>query len=58
MREGAFKIFATTPRIIEKQHETTVQEAFVKGFKDDSVEVFGTVLPGAHGKGAIFLMCR
>lgn len=39
MREGAFKIFSTTPGIIEKQHESTVQEAFSKGFKDESVEV-------------------
>lgn len=39
MREGAFKIFATTPGIIEKQHESIVQEAFSKGFKDESIEV-------------------
>jgi 1,2-phenylacetyl-CoA epoxidase catalytic subunit len=39
MREGAFKIFATTPGIIERQHENTVQEAFSKGFRDENVEV-------------------
>jgi hypothetical protein len=39
MREGAFKIFATTPGIIEKQHENTVQEAFSKGFRDENIEV-------------------
>ena len=38
-REGAFRIFATTPGIIEKQHEDTVQSAFAKGFKDDDVSV-------------------
>ena len=38
-REGAFRIFATTPTIIEKQHEDTVQSAFAKGFKDDDVTV-------------------
>ncbi|KAJ2897673.1 Importin subunit beta-3 [Zalerion maritima] len=38
-RETAFRIFANTPGIIEKQHEATVLEAFSKGFKDDSVSV-------------------
>ena len=38
-RETAFRIFATTPGIIEKQHEEAVMEAFNKGFKDDSVAV-------------------
>ncbi|KAI9843310.1 MAG: hypothetical protein M1838_002697 [Thelocarpon superellum] len=38
-REGAFRIFATTPGIIEKQHEDTVLAAFTKGFKDDDVAV-------------------
>lgn len=38
-REGAFRIFATTPGIIEKQHEETVQGAFAKGFRDDDVIV-------------------
>lgn len=40
-REGAFRIFATTPGIIEKQHEDTVLEAFTKGFKDEDVTVRG-----------------
>ncbi len=44
MRECAFRIFATTPGIIEKQHEGVVQEVFSKGFKDNSVDV-GFVLP-------------
>ncbi|KAL6250246.1 importin subunit beta-3 [Rhinocladiella similis] len=39
MRECAFRIFATTPGIIEKQHESAVLEVFGKGFKDDSVDV-------------------
>jgi importin-5 len=38
-RTGAFRIFTTTPGIIEKQHEETVLGAFSKGFKDDDVEV-------------------
>ena len=38
-REGAFRIFATTPGIIKKQHEETVQGAFAKGFKDDDINV-------------------
>ena len=39
MRECAFRIFASTPGIIEKQHEGAVQEVFGKGFKDSSVDV-------------------
>ncbi|KAI9829591.1 MAG: hypothetical protein M1819_006096 [Sarea resinae] len=38
-RENAFRIFATTPDIIEKQHADTVLSAFSKGFKDDDVTV-------------------
>ncbi len=38
-REGAFRIFTTTPGIIEKQHEETVLGAFTKGFKDDDISV-------------------
>ncbi|EON65239.1 hypothetical protein W97_04476 [Coniosporium apollinis CBS 100218] len=38
-RESAFRIFATTPGIIEKQHEDTVLAAFTKGFKDDDLSV-------------------
>ncbi|RDW63954.1 ARM repeat-containing protein [Coleophoma crateriformis] len=38
-REIAYRIFATTPGIIEKQHEDTVMSAFTKGFKDDDVRV-------------------
>lgn len=40
-RENAYRIFATTPGIIEKQHEDTVLSAFTKGFKDDDVNVGG-----------------
>lgn len=40
-REGAFRIFTTTPGIIEKQHEATVVAVFTKGFKDDEVLVGG-----------------
>ncbi|KIV78225.1 hypothetical protein PV11_09963 [Exophiala sideris] len=39
MRECAFRIFSTTPGIIEKQHESAVQDVFGKGFKDSSVDV-------------------
>ena len=38
-RETAFRIFATTPGIIEKQHEEVVLSSFTKGFKDDDVPV-------------------
>ncbi|ELR04749.1 hypothetical protein VC83_09190 [Pseudogymnoascus destructans] len=38
-RENAYRIFATTPGIIEKQHEDTVLSAFAKGFKDVNVNV-------------------
>ena len=38
-REGAFRIFTTTPGIIEKQHEEMVLGAFTKGFKDSDVSV-------------------
>ncbi|KAL2013974.1 hypothetical protein VTN00DRAFT_1499 [Thermoascus crustaceus] len=39
LRESAFRIFATTPGIIEKQHEETVLGVFSKGFRDDNVAV-------------------
>lgn len=39
MRECAFRIFSTTPGIIEKQHESAVLEVFGKGFKDSSIDV-------------------
>lgn len=38
-RECAFRIFATTPGIIEKQHESAVQEVFGKGLKDNNLDV-------------------
>ncbi|RSL65738.1 hypothetical protein CEP53_003574 [Fusarium sp. AF-6] len=38
-RENAFRVFATTPAIIEKQHEEAVLQAFQKGFKDEAVMV-------------------
>ncbi|KAK6953396.1 hypothetical protein Daesc_005700 [Daldinia eschscholtzii] len=38
-RETAFRVFATTPGIIEKQHDGAVLDAFNRGFKDDSVAV-------------------
>ncbi|KAB5533577.1 armadillo-type protein [Coniochaeta sp. 2T2.1] len=38
-RETAFRVFTTTPAIIEKQHEEPVAQAFSQGFKDDSIAV-------------------
>ena len=38
-REVAFRIFTSTPGIIEKQHEETVMGAFTKGFEDADVTV-------------------
>ncbi len=43
-REGAFRIFTTTPGIIEQQHEEIVLGAFTKGFKDADVSVGRFVL--------------
>jgi hypothetical protein len=39
-RETAFRVFTTTPGIIEKQHEDAVAQAFAQAFKDDSVAVW------------------
>ncbi|KAF4591475.1 importin beta-3 subunit [Ophiocordyceps camponoti-floridani] len=38
-RENAFRVFTTTPSIIERQHEEAVLQAFQKGFKDDAIRV-------------------
>ncbi|KAK0611170.1 armadillo-type protein [Immersiella caudata] len=38
-RETAFRVFTTTPGIIEKQHEEAVAQAFANAFKDDTVAV-------------------
>ncbi|ODM23487.1 hypothetical protein SI65_01076 [Aspergillus cristatus] len=39
LRETAFRIFSTTPGVIEKQHEDAVLGVFGKGFKDDNPSV-------------------
>lgn len=44
-REAAFRIFTTTPGIIEAQHEDTVLGAFTKGFKDDDTTVNRSASP-------------
>jgi importin-5 len=44
VRETAFRIFATTPGIIEKQHEETVLGVFTKGFRDDNISVSAIIL--------------
>ena len=38
-RENAFRIFSTTPQIIEKQHEDVVVTAFKGGFGDSETSV-------------------
>ncbi|EOO01565.1 putative importin subunit beta-3 protein [Phaeoacremonium minimum UCRPA7] len=38
-RETAYRVFTTTPGIIEKQHEEAVAQAFTRGFKDEAVGV-------------------
>ncbi|KAK0713787.1 armadillo-type protein [Lasiosphaeria miniovina] len=38
-RETAFRVFTTTPGIIEKPHEETVAQTFAQAFKDESVSV-------------------
>lgn len=39
LRETAFRIFTTTPAVIEKQHEDAVLGVFTKGFEDDNISV-------------------
>ncbi|CAG8940243.1 unnamed protein product [Penicillium salamii] len=39
LRETAYRVFTTTPGIIERQHEEAVLEVFTKGFKDDNISV-------------------
>ena len=39
LREAAFRIFSSTPGIIEKQHEETVTGVFSKGFQDENISV-------------------
>lgn len=39
VRVVAFRIFATTPGIIERQHENVVQKVFGEAFRDSSVDV-------------------
>ncbi|KAJ5468519.1 hypothetical protein N7475_006271 [Penicillium sp. IBT 31633x] len=39
LRETAYRVFTTTPGIIERQHEEAVVEVFAKGFKDDNISV-------------------
>ncbi|KAL5358066.1 armadillo-type protein, partial [Aspergillus floccosus] len=37
LREAAYRIFSTTPGIIERPHEDAVTGVFSKGFKDDNI---------------------
>jgi importin-5 len=46
-REIAFRVFTTTPGVIEKQHEEAVAAAFARGFTDDSVAV-SELPPGVY----------
>lgn len=39
LRETAFRIFTTTPGIIERQHEDAVVGVFTKGFEDENISV-------------------
>jgi hypothetical protein len=39
LRESAFRIFETTPGIIEKQHEDAIIAVFQKGIKDEDMNV-------------------
>ncbi|CAG7927953.1 unnamed protein product [Penicillium olsonii] len=39
LRETAYRVFTTTPGIIERQHEEAVLEVFTKGFKDENISV-------------------
>ncbi|KAL5337036.1 armadillo-type protein [Aspergillus crustosus] len=39
LREASYRIFSTTPSVIEKSHEDAVMGVFGKGFKDDVITV-------------------
>jgi len=39
VRETAFRIFSTTPGIIEQQHESIILTAFKGGFSDSDTSV-------------------
>lgn len=39
-RTAAFRVFATTPDIIEKEHEQAVLGVFQNGFKDPDLSVW------------------
>lgn len=39
LRETAFRVFTTTPGVIEKQHEDAVLGVFTKGFEDENIAV-------------------
>ncbi|KAK7990628.1 hypothetical protein PG990_014908 [Apiospora arundinis] len=64
-RETAYRVFATTPGIIERQHEVAVMEAFSRGFKDESVAVGTTsgyggirlLLPQSGQEGPAQILC-
>ena len=57
-REGAFRIFATTPGIIKKEHEETVQAAFSRGFKDDDINVCSFYFSSLGDHVLIYLQVR
>ncbi|QSS63628.1 karyopherin Sal3 [Histoplasma capsulatum] len=46
MRDSAFRIFSTTPGIIEKQHEEMVVGVFAKGFRDENISVRNLTFKG------------
>lgn len=46
LRETAFRIFTTTPSVIEKQHEDAVLGVFTRGFEDDNISVCSAVAAG------------
>jgi hypothetical protein len=39
LRETAFRVFTTTPGVIEQQHEDAVVSVFTKGFEDENIAV-------------------
>lgn len=57
-REIAYRVFATTPQMIEKQYEDTVLSSFTKGFKDEKVSVRKTVPVYADVQLLIVERCR
>jgi hypothetical protein len=52
LRETAFRIFTTTPGIIERQHQDAVLSVFTKGFEDDNISVCSIIAQSPHASSS------